>query len=350
MATSAIASTDRNGMLIRSLVVIAIAGHAIILGACAAAAVWPLVYANIGSIGLYLAAILLNRRQRYRSVLVVGLLEVLAHAVFATWVLGWSAGFHIYILALVPLVFFLDTVDLRGRALIALGVSLVYVTLAWYAHEFLPVDERGFVDLFRYGNLLTVAAVLCALSYYYGRTFAAAQTELEAVNMELTELARTDALTGLPNRREGLYLLNAEEVRSYRSTDSFAVALADVDNFKRVNDEFGHDTGDAVLVEVGRRLTEALRAQDTIVRWGGEEFLLLLPQTNREGSAIAAEKARAAICANPIHAGDSDVTVSITIGVAVYELGRQISDLIRDADVALYRGKESGRNRVQHSW
>lgn len=165
---------------------------------------------------------------------------------------------------------------------------------------------------------------------------------------EAARLSITDGLTGLWNRR-GFELRAASEMqRARRFGESFGVVMIDVDRFKLVNDVHGHQAGDAVLVELAHRLTEATRDVDVVARLGGEEFVLLLPSTTLEGTATLAGKLRDRVSARsfPIDAGD--VLVTISLGVATYpDHGGSIKDLLAAADAALYRAKDSGRDRIE---
>ena len=336
----------QSGRLFRSLTVLALGGHTIILAAVLLAGIWPLVALNVASCAIYTVAVLANRRRWYRTVIAIGLGEVVAHAVVATAILGWGSGFHIYLLTLIPLVFFFDPWSMRVRGAVSLAIALFYVVFAWFSHTHLADDPRWFVEWFRYGNLLAGAIVLCALAYYYGTAVRQAQIDLEQKNAELDILARTDALTGLPNRREAMSLIEWERVRCVRSAESFSLAVVDIDHFKRINDEHGHSCGDNALCQVAASLRRALRAQDSVARWGGEEFLLILPRTEQEGARIAAEKARAAVEATGIDLGDAVEHVTVTIGVAVVDCTSDASEALRRADDAMYAGKRAGRNRV----
>lgn len=340
-------SHSQSGSLFRSLSVLALCGHVIILIATLLAGVRPLVIINLVSVALYATAVLLNRRRWYLVVLAIGLVEVTAHAIVATAILGWSSGFHIYLLTLVPLVFFFDPWSIRLRAAMSLLIVLFYVGFAWFANTYFFDDPRWFVEWFRYGNLFVGAIVLSALSYYYGTAVRRAQIDLEAKNSELDALARTDPLTGLANRREGLARMEWERVRSARSRDTFGIAVVDIDYFKRVNDEYGHDCGDLALKLVSGVLRGSLRAQDTVARWGGEEFLVILPGTDLEGATVAAQKARSTVAATDISFDETTIRVTVTIGVAVFDHSVELDEVLRSADRALYEGKDRGRDRVE---
>jgi len=173
--------------------------------------------------------------------------------------------------------------------------------------------------------------------------------ELSAAYSRMEELALHDGLTGLLNRRALQDRAHAVLAAARRQRKPFAVALIDIDHFKRVNDTFGHLAGDEVLSEVAQRLTAAVRAPDDVGRWGGEEFLMLLADADETAAIAAAERLRAAM-QRPIATAEGPVSVTLSIGVAAVaapELGTARLDvLVREADAALYRAKAAGRNRV----
>lgn len=169
-------------------------------------------------------------------------------------------------------------------------------------------------------------------------------SELVRANKELERLARHDGLTGLANRLAADEQLHQELSRSRRSGAHFSVLLLDVDHFKRVNDTHGHDVGDQVLKTVARRLKEAVRASDFVARFGGEEFLVILPDAALVEAVAVAEKIRAAMDATPFPQV-GHVTVSVGVSQASAETSR-VEDVVRLADQALYASKNAGRNCV----
>ena len=158
----------------------------------------------------------------------------------------------------------------------------------------------------------------------------------------------TDGLTGVGNRRYLEMRAREELERSMRFSRPFSLLMIDLDNFKEVNDRHGHRSGDEVLVEVGRRMTDVTREVDTCARYGGEEFVLLLPETDPEGARVVAEKLRKAIVARPIRVTDvGDVAVTVSVGVATFPAsGQTLVDVLQKADAALYTAKRSGKDRV----
>jgi two-component system cell cycle response regulator len=159
--------------------------------------------------------------------------------------------------------------------------------------------------------------------------------------------ALVDALTGLANRRNLEEALRAELARSARYGDPLAVVLADLDNFKAVNDRYGHAAGDEVLKEFAAALRETVRESDHAGRWGGEEFALILTNTDSDGGARLAERARAAIEARAVELPNGELLrVTASFGVAAFPGEREADRLLAAADAALYAAKGAGKNRV----
>ncbi|NMF95885.2 GGDEF domain-containing protein [Aromatoleum toluolicum] len=164
------------------------------------------------------------------------------------------------------------------------------------------------------------------------------------ISKELRRLSTTDALTGLYNRRHMEYVLTTEHSRSARTKAPFAVLMFDIDHFKKFNDTYGHEQGDRVLQAVARTFRDSLRKYDTPCRYGGEEFIGILPQTNLDGGMAVAERLRCEV-ENLVVDG---LKVTISIGVSAYaDTGTEsVDQLIHAADQALYRSKAGGRNCV----
>ncbi|AFL72153.1 diguanylate cyclase [Thiocystis violascens] len=162
----------------------------------------------------------------------------------------------------------------------------------------------------------------------------------------LAHSARSDPLTGLMNRRAMLEHLEYQATRFERSQTPFVLGMGDLDHFKAVNDAHGHDAGDQALVQTAACLTQSLRAQDLVARWGGEEFLILLPETDLDGGARVAEKVRETIAATALDIGPTGLRLTISLGLAAYGPGQTLGQCIKAADEALYTAKRQGRNRI----
>lgn len=171
--------------------------------------------------------------------------------------------------------------------------------------------------------------------------------ELRARNTELERLATTDDLTGLYNRRFLARELDRLIQRARRHGHLLSVAMLDIDEFKSINDHHGHAAGDSVLVELAARIQRRLRGDDMVARWGGEEFLLVLPETPPEGTAVVAESVRVAIGDEPFLLSGGALEVTASLGWATWQSIDSSDDLLRRADLALYAAKAAGRDTVR---
>ena len=176
---------------------------------------------------------------------------------------------------------------------------------------------------------------------------ACSRIQLEKANAELDRLSKTDNLTKLLNRGAWESLLNSEFARFRRYHHDCTLIMIDIDNFKRVNDQYGHQMGDEVIRHLADTMRTCLRNTDHLGRYGGEEFAIILPETNLEGARIIAERLRETIAQAHIHSNGIDLSYTISLGLAT--LQPQIAssqDWLRQADEALYAAKHAGRNQV----
>jgi diguanylate cyclase (GGDEF)-like protein len=172
------------------------------------------------------------------------------------------------------------------------------------------------------------------------------RAELQEANQRLSFLATRDPLTGILNRRHFLELAEIEMARSRRSRRQFSIFLADIDHFKRINDTYGHTVGDAVIRAVAGRFSQTLRATDILARYGGEEMVGLLPETDESAAVALAERLRREIEGRPVVCEQAEVQVTVSIGMAQSVGEESIDATLERADKALYAAKHGGRNRV----
>jgi diguanylate cyclase (GGDEF)-like protein/PAS domain S-box-containing protein len=171
--------------------------------------------------------------------------------------------------------------------------------------------------------------------------------ELEKAYEELDKLARRDALTDLFNRRSMDEILKMEMDRSRRTKRPFFVAIADIDNFKSFNDTYGHECGDDVLKIAAKVFLEkGIRSTDYVGRWGGEEFLFVITETDFDGAMIVLERVREEMSKVPLRFHGQDLHITITIGFSYRKGHYKIDELVAEADKALYQGKRNGKNQV----
>lgn len=171
--------------------------------------------------------------------------------------------------------------------------------------------------------------------------------ELGEAMEQIQELVNVDALTGVYNRRRLFEVISEERNRYTRVPGSFSLCLMDIDHFKEVNDTYGHQAGDAILQAVARSVADGLRAIDCFGRYGGEEFLLVLPQTPLEGARIKAERVREAIASLRFPDIGDNFRITVSVGVAEYHRNESTDDTLLRADQALYAAKDDGRNNVK---
>lgn len=182
-----------------------------------------------------------------------------------------------------------------------------------------------------------------------GRRILDLQDELICTQEALRSQATHDDLTGLWNRREMLDIMRRELARAHREGTSTGLLMADLDHFKRVNDTYGHLAGDAVLIAAARRMRRSVRPYDAIGRYGGEEFLIVLPGCDAADAIQQAERLRACVSVEPMETVEGKIPVTLSLGVAAVESGTEadLDSLLRTVDAALYRAKNEGRNRVE---
>lgn len=182
-----------------------------------------------------------------------------------------------------------------------------------------------------------------------GRRILELQDNLIQTREELRYRATHDALTGIPNRAAILETLKHEQSRQLRAGGSYSILMVDLDHFKAINDTHGHPAGDAVLQDVARRMKSSLRDYDTVGRYGGEEFLIVIPTSDIPGTLAIAERIREVIASKPVTTLKSNVPVTASIGIAVSQASNPLDAemLLHLADEALYRAKDLGRNRAE---
>ena len=178
--------------------------------------------------------------------------------------------------------------------------------------------------------------------------FIATTIALDIENVRLHRVAVTDPLTGTYNREFLQQRLPAEIEATIERDRPLSIALVDVDHFKAVNDQYGHGVGDVVLAEVARRLRSAIRGGDLLVRYGGEEFIAVLPKADAGRAWEVGERMRQRVCERAFDVGDGlALLLRISVGIAQWRMGEDMPDLIERADIAMYGAKQRGRNRVE---
>lgn len=198
-------------------------------------------------------------------------------------------------------------------------------------------------------ELVTLASALDAVTAELQRTkriLTVKETELKAVLAQADEVSHTDALTFLPNRRQVIKDLQNEVIFSDQYGTPLSISMLDIDHFKKINDTYGHTIGDEVLRTLGSELREHIRYPDTIGRYGGEEFLIVLPHSTLKAASEQAERLCKYVRSLRITAGEQEIAITVSIGVAQYKIQKEDwQAFLNRADAALYRAKNSGRDQ-----
>ncbi len=324
--------------------------HAIFLTVFAILNIYPMMFFNMVSVGLY--AILCIRAKKAESIPpimpIIG--EIAFHGVAATIFTGWNSGFMLYVICIVPLVFYWPTVKRNYATAFAFIFTFIFLATKLYCCFFQPIQSDIQINVSQMLYLFNSMFSFFMLTYFsilFKKIIDNKQQMLNEQNNELRKIAGIDPLTGLMNRRSMYEQLHeSEKLRSNGSI--YSITICDIDNFKRVNDTYGHGCGDDVLKKVAEVISTEAEKSSGVCRWGGEEFLILFNDTGTEKAAEITENIRRSIeeADFSFESGAPDITM--TFGVAgtesFPELGLDL--LIAKADERLYNGKKSGKNCV----
>jgi len=285
----------------------------------------------------------LNLRVADPSLTVPQVLSAILTLIIAMFYTASSARPVILLLILMAFVFGVFRLPLQKLVCLALvtiaGCALMIVLL----QHLRPQDVDLRLEILRltvFGIVLLWFAVMGGYISHLRKTLSDSRAAVE-------ELATHDPLTGAYNRRHLTNMLQQEKLRSDRSGETFCIAFLDLDFFKKINDTHGHQAGDEVLKAFAACGNEAIRPIDCLGRYGGEEFEVLLTQTDLEGARIVAERMRNAVGKLEFPQISADLRVTVSIGLAQYRPKENIEETEKRADAALYRAKAAGRNRVE---
>jgi len=298
-----------------------------------------LAWMNLVSVTMYASAYVLIKHRRNVAGLTLIWVEVLSHAAIGSLLVGWESGFHYFLLLFIPAIV-VGSVR-RQAILLVLAVLAFYLALDAACAAFAPLTPLSAVGfrLAKWINITLIFGMFFSMASLYRSIVLKAEQRLLAQ-------ANTDPLTGLANRSHFQSRAAVELARSSRTGEPVTLILADIDFFKRINDRFGHDVGDKVLVEIAALMTAKLREVDVLARWGGEEFLVLLPDSDEASALGVAERVRKGVQDACIESDGQRIAVTMSFGVTQVHAEDDLQAAIVRADQALYRSKESGRNKV----
>ena len=316
--------------------------------------IFPLLLFNIVSISIYVIGSFLIQKHTV-IISCIAFVEIILHTFICVILLGNNFGFSMYFILLIPMVYnilhSLNTNRFILKASILSILSFVLFVTCYvlsnlgqplYASEALE-KVRPFVYV---ANIFIVFIALSFFSILFIVETVDAYNKLYNQNKQLDTMANTDPLTGLYNRRTMTKHI-IDFFSDYKvSKQPFSIIICDIDNFKKINDTYGHEGGDEVLRSLSRIFESLIRDKDFLCRWGGEEFLILLNNTDLNLARTIADRIRVNVENNEIKYNDKTIKITITMGVASVTEEQDYNVLFKLADERLYTGKNSGKNIV----
>lgn len=270
---------------------------------------------------------------------------ILCWTIMNIYYLGWNIGVQHFLVVLLVFVFFSKYRHEKVKIIYAALLFVLRLVLYYYcrSHEPVTVLDAGLNNALQTVNTFFIFLSLGLVSYLFSSTTQEMEGKLIEYNQMLMKQAHTDTLTGLYNRRRTMEYL---EALLSNPVSQISICLCDIDHFKHVNDNYGHDIGDVVLTTLSDTFRKQLPPDTFISRWGGEEFLLIFPNMNGDEAGTALEILRHKIRELSFDGGSEKFTVSLTYGLVEYDFHSDITTLLKEADEKLYVGKENGRDRI----
>jgi len=221
---------------------------------------------------------------------------------------------------------------------IIIASAIFFIPIEAFPITYYPIDFK----LRLLSSFITVSALSALYEYVRESSYRAMQD----MSDKFEKLSKIDPLTQLSNRRDATLVIEYEQRRLLRNKTELSIIIADVDNFKRINDEYGHNIGDVVLIELAKIFKSCVRTQDTVARWGGEEFLFILPYTSSIQAGITAKKIHKAIKDKYPLSNEHTFDVTVSMGISTMADEKNIQTAISEADRNLYKAKNSGKNKT----
>lgn len=259
---------------------------------------------------------------------------------------GWNTGVQHFIIVLLVLCFFSGYSQYGFKVFYAIALCAFRIYLFFLCQNKTSVValDTTLNDILQITNTVVIFWCVSVIAYVFSKDSQNLESKLIEYNNQLMNQANTDALTGLYNRRRATQYM--AEVLRPTNTFCSSVCICDIDFFKKVNDKYGHDIGDVVLQKIAQTMKTTMEGKCFIARWGGEEFLLVFPNSNGDEAIFLLEGLRNKIKALRVNGGSEDFGVTMTFGLAEYDFKTDIDSIIKEADEKLYIGKENGRDQI----
>lgn len=310
----------------------------------------PLMIFNCISTAMYLVGATILSKWRFKLILLFMMyVEIVLHCVLNAVLVGWSYGFSMYCMAIIPVCYFVTYMNKKCKrpvilstALAAANLTIMFITRIYsYSHApiySLPVEVSSLVSVI---NMVLADCVLVVFSVLFMCEIREQTANLKIKNDELDFMANYDTLTHLRNRHSMPQIFEQYAL----STNPYCVALGDIDDFKRINDTYGHSAGDKVLRTVSDVISKNIGENGVVCRWGGEEILILV-KGNSDSCVDLVEKIRLEIQNLKLTFELKEIHVTMTYGFADYGEAMNVEKLIAIADARLYKGKRNGKNQI----
>lgn len=326
-------------------------GHVLYLILFVIFGVKQMAIVNIFSVLIYSSiAFLINVDIEPLPLMFVAAFEVMIHACLGLYYLGWNNGFGLFLLFLIPFPFYMPLKRLITPYLLAVIPVSLFMTMRFLfgssENAVYQFETHTVNDSIYFLNVILGTGMLIYVSSIYMLNRELMHDKLRRTNLELIEQANIDPLTELFNRRAMMEFLLKMQKDCRSSGNGYVLGIGDIDDFKLVNDTYGHNSGDVALKYAAQVMAEIIPAEGYTARWGGEEFLFVIPSCDTKTAECYAEKIRRTVHANKISSDGSKFEISVTIGICASYESSDFEKLISIADSRLYKGKKSGKNCV----
>ncbi|MCH5250078.1 MAG: GGDEF domain-containing protein [Lachnospiraceae bacterium] len=314
----------------------------------------PLVIFNIFSVALYIACIHIIKygyEKNSINVFYATYIEIVLHSLAAAICIGWSFGFSQYLIGIIPFCYYICVTMMENKQRYSIATVLgfiAYISFIFcrmitliighiYVLDISPTTEFLIYTFNATSNFI----FLFMVTFIFIVDMQITNNRLHIQNAKLDTMASIDPLTGLYNRRSMQVFLDD----ALASDETFSMVMCDIDNFKKVNDTYGHDFGDVVLKDIAAIIKQLIGVNGNVCRWGGEE-ILILSNDSMDNTCQIAENIRKTVENHVFSLRDTSIHCTLTLGVATHKKGAPIDETITHADGRLYYGKQNGKNRV----
>lgn len=291
-------------------------------------------------------ALICTYRIRIRTNLIVCVIIQLGWIVGSVYLYGWDSGVQHFMFVLLALIYFSISETLAVKIVLTVLLFALRLSMYFFCKSHLPLIplSDAFVMILQICNSLFLFLQLGILFGTFSSNAESAEKKLMEYNKRLAQQASTDPLTGLWNRRNMLAYI--QQFTQQNPDAQYAIALGDIDHFKRFNDQYGHDCGDAVLVWLAKLFVSVIQKKGRYCRWGGEEFLFFFPSMNGDQANELVSELWVQLNRSSFSWNQVEETVTMTFGLEENDFRSDLDELIKQVDEKLYFGKENGRNRI----